>query len=58
MVSFGTQHRDSPLRQVRDSDVAQVDLLTPGNGTPENVCYEENADAPGKLNPKADNFLY
>ena len=57
LVSFGTQHRDSPLRQVRDSDVAQVDFLTPGNGTPENVCYEENADAPGKLNPKANNLF-
>jgi len=58
MVSFGTQHRYPPLRQVRDSDVAQVELLTPGNGTPENVCYEEKADAPGKSSPKADNVLY
>ena len=27
MVSFGTQHRYPSMRQVRDSDVAQVDLL-------------------------------
>ena len=27
MVSLGTQHRYPPLRQVRDSDVAQVELL-------------------------------
>src|SRR5579863_3352960 len=49
MVSFGTQHRYPPLRQVRDSDVAQVELLTPGSGTPENVYYEENADAPWQV---------